>query len=313
MTQSSTGNDQSLDPEAEATLERFLRQSAFWQSGGIVTDLDGTSVHEHQGRIRITPTVEIALKRLAEQGRPLFLNTLRFPMSVIRTFGRDWCALSNAPIPAVTLNGSLLGRVVETAKGDLEFEELECRPLHQKHIEDALGPVEQLVQDGVREVLVFYYPREWRLGEVIWTPVAENVMRVKDKYKSASAVSAVEPAKLREQLLGEDICMMLVLFDVPQDKRMAYQRSQESQFFTADGVDKLTGTQLMARHLGVQLDSSLGAGDTAMDTFLNVVGCAVVVGAPQLTFRGVNQTIHVQDSLTLGRLLWRLGELRSDA
>ncbi len=299
-----------LDPDLEARLERFARERGFWDTGGIVTDLDGTSVHEHQGRIMITPSVELALKRLSEQGRTLFLNTLRFPMSVIRTFGRDWYALSNAPIPAVTLNGSLLGRVVEAPSGDLEFEEIECHPLQHAEIETALAPIEQLVKDGVRELLVFYYPRDWRIGEVIWTPVAENVLRVKEKYQSASAVSAVEPAKLHDQLLGEDVCMMLIVFDVPRDKRMAYQRSRESQFFTAQGVDKLTGTRAMAERLGVELACSLGAGDTSMDTFLSIVGCSVIVGGGHLPFRGLSETIHVADSLTLGKLLWRLSELK---
>src|SRR5687768_18583680 len=98
-----------LSQEAEAKLERFINESSFATSGVVVTDLDGTAVHEDQGKIAIPKEVELGLMRHYERGRPLILNSLRFPLSVIRTFGQDWYKLSNAPIPTVTLNGSLAG------------------------------------------------------------------------------------------------------------------------------------------------------------------------------------------------------------
>src|SRR4029453_16295701 len=97
--------------EAEMKLKDFLRQSSFKTSGGVITDLDGTAVHEFQGKIVIPKEVEFGLKRHYDLGRPLILNSLRFPLSVIRTFGADWYKISNAPIPTVTLNGSLIGFV----------------------------------------------------------------------------------------------------------------------------------------------------------------------------------------------------------
>src|SRR5690242_16139356 len=97
-----------LDQAIQDTLREFLRQSAFRDNGGVVTDLDGTAIHEDQGRIYIPKPVELGYKALHDAGRPFVLNSLRFPMSVLRTFGRDWYSVSNSPIPAVTLNGSLL-------------------------------------------------------------------------------------------------------------------------------------------------------------------------------------------------------------
>src|SRR5262249_27003417 len=110
------------DASMDEPLRAFLRESHFAAQGGIVTDLDGTAVHELQGRIRISQSVEYGLKQLQELGRPLILNSLRFPLSVLRTFGRDWFALTNAPIPTISLNGSLLGYVTSSAQDEMVWE-----------------------------------------------------------------------------------------------------------------------------------------------------------------------------------------------
>src|SRR5687768_13967486 len=102
-----------LRDEINAKLRNFVNQSAFVDSGAVITDLDGTAVHEFQGKIAIPKEVELGLMRHYERGRPLILNSLRFPLSVIRTFGQDWYRISNAPIPTVTLNGSLAGYVTK--------------------------------------------------------------------------------------------------------------------------------------------------------------------------------------------------------
>src|SRR5215203_3962717 len=188
-----------LSEKAEAKLEQFIQQSSFADAGVVVTDLDGTAVHEFQGTAVIPKEVECGLMRHYERGRPLILNSLRFPLSVIRTFGQDWYKLSNAPIPTVTLNGSLAGFVKQTDEGELAFEEAAAFPLTKDEIIDALEGVEGLLAGGIKNVLVFYYPRDWRIGEVIWTPVPENVLPVKEKYLSASAVTAVEFQKLLDQ------------------------------------------------------------------------------------------------------------------
>ena len=78
-------------------------------------------------------------------------------------------------------------------------------------------------------------------------------MHVKEKYASASSVTAVELAKLREQPQTEEICMIFLLIEIPANQLMAYQHSKPSNFFTRQGVDKLAGTRRIAAHLGIDL------------------------------------------------------------
>jgi hydroxymethylpyrimidine pyrophosphatase-like HAD family hydrolase len=299
-----------LDEGIEDKLWQFLRKSYYASQGGVVTDLDGTVVHEDQGRIYIPKPVEFALKELYELGRPLMLNTLRFPLSVIRTFGKDWYSISNAPIPTVTLNGSQLGFVSKTPQGELTFEEITAFPLLAAEIEDVLDGVKGLLDGGINDILVFYYPRDWRMGEIIWTPVPEKVQPVKEKYTSASSVTAVEFAKLHEQMLAEELCMVFLLVNVPQDKLMAYQHTRRGNFYTRKGVDKYFGAQSMAAKLGIDLSHSLGAGDTEMDNFLQGVGFAVIVGNRELKFQGSLETIRLKNSFELGDLLFRWAEIQ---
>ena len=298
-----------INADVEAKLQHFIHQSSFAASGLVITDLDGTAVHEHQGRITIPKEVELGLMRHYERGRPLVLNSLRFPLSVIRTFGQDWYKLSNAPIPTVTLNGSLIGYVKKTDEGELVFEEVAAFALTKDEILEALEGVRGLLDGAIKNVLVFYYPRDWRIGEVIWTPVPENVTAVKEKYRSASAVTAVEFPKLQEQMLNEEICMIFLLIDVPEDQLMAYQHTKRSNFITHKGVDKLFGARAMADFLKCELRDSLGAGDTELDTFLSGVGLAILVGNNELSFRGVVETVRLDSSFELGSLLFRAAEL----
>jgi hydroxymethylpyrimidine pyrophosphatase-like HAD family hydrolase len=302
---------QNLD--VDAALKQFLMQSDFTQNGGVVTDLDGTAVHEEHGRVYIPERVEVGLKQLYELGRPVVLNSLRFPLSVMRTFGKEWLAIANAPIPVVSLYGSQIGYVTRDKEGELCFEEIDAFPLAAAEIDDVLDGVQRMVDDGIRDVLMFYYPRDWRMGEIIWTPVAEKVIHVKEKYTSASAVSAVELAKLREQLHAEEICMIFLLVEVPQDQLMAYQHTKRSNFFTRKGVNKLTGSQEIARRLGFDLAHSIGAGDSEMDTFMGGVGLAVQVGNnPNFKFKGLSQTIKIDTIFELGDLLLRLAQLERE-
>ena len=298
-----------LSAELDTRLQTFIHQSKFATSGAVVTDLDGTAVHEFQGKIVIPKEVELGLMRHYESGRPLILNSLRFPLSVIRTFGQDWYKLSNAPIPTVTLNGSLMGFVKKTPEAELVFDEAAAFPLTHDEIKEALQGVQGLLNGGIRNVLVFYYPRDWRIGEVIWTPVPENIISVKEKYLSASAVTAVEFPKLQEQMLAEEVCTIFLLIDAPEDQLMAYQHTKRSNFITHKGVDKLFGARALSQALGCDLRASLGAGDTELDTFLAGVGLALIVGNNELKFRGVVDTMRLRDSNELGSLLFRAAEL----
>ena len=144
----------------------------------MITDLDGTAVHEHAGRIVIPTGVEHGLRRVRELGRPVVLNSLRFPLSILRSFGPEWYAVSDAPLPTVSLNGALLGWIVRSASGELAFEELEAAPLDAVEVDGALARVDALLHAGLEELLVFWYPRDWTLGERIWTCRPERVAAV---------------------------------------------------------------------------------------------------------------------------------------
>jgi hydroxymethylpyrimidine pyrophosphatase-like HAD family hydrolase len=301
-----------ISEEVEAKLQLFMQQSSFASAGAVITDLDGTAVHEYQGRIAIPKEVELGLMRHYERGRPLILNSLRFPLSVIRTFGQDWYKLSNTPIPTVTCNGSLIGYVKKTDEGELVFEEAAAFPLTSGEIVEALEGVQGLLDGGIKNILVFYYPRDWRIGEVIWTPLPENIIPMKEKYRSASAVTAIEFPKLQDQMLAEEICMIFLLIEAPEDQLMAYQHTKRSNFITHKGVDKLFGTRVMADFFNSDLRDSLGAGDTELDTFLAGVGLALVVGNNQLNFHGLIDTIKLNNSFELGLLLFRAAELATE-
>ena len=298
-----------LDPEVIKAVTDFYNGSDFAARGAVITDLDGTAVHEDKGRIYIPPPVEFGLRAIYERGRPVVLNSLRFPLSVMRTFGKEWLAIAQAPIPVVSMNGSQFGFVTTDEKGELCFEEIAAFPLSANEIDSVLAGVDSLLDDDIREVLLFYYPRDWRLGEIIWTPIAEKVIPIKEKYTSASSVIAVEPEKLAEMLHAEEICMIFLLIERSADDLMAYQHSKPSSFFTAKGIDKMAGVSGLSEPLGFDISSSVGAGDTLMDVFLNGVGLSVHVGPQELPFRGSHNTIKLQDSFELGDLLFHLAGL----
>lgn len=302
-----------LDEGVEEHLRQFLRQSTYSSRGAVITDLDGTIVHEDRGRVYIPEPVQLALKEFYDLGRPLILNTLRFPLSVIRTFGKEWYALANSAIPIVTLNGSQLGFIVQTTAGEIAFEEIDAYPLSAVEVDDALNRVQNLLESGINDILIFYYPRDWRMGEIIWTPIPERVTQVKEKYMSASAVTAVEFTKLRTQMQAEEICMIFLLIDAPQDKLMAYQHTKRNNFFTRLGVDKLFGAKRLADRLGIDLAHSIGAGDAETDQFLNGVGLAILVGNHKLEFRGSFQTLKLRNPFELGSLLFRLATIQREA
>ena len=301
-----------LSPEVTAAVDEFFHQTKFAHSGAVITDLDGTAVHEDKGRVYIPPPVEFGLRAIYERGTPVVLNSLRFPLSVMRTFGKEWLAISGAPIPVISMNGSQLGYVTTDKLGEVSFEEIAAFPLSANEIDPVLAGVDALLDDGIRDVLLFYYPRDWRLGEIIWTPIADKVLHVKEKYASASSVIAVEPEKLAEMLHAEELCMIFLLIERPADDLMAYQHSRPSSFFTAKGVDKSSGTAAMAAKLGFDLAASVGAGDTPMDIFLDNVGLSVHVGPHELPFRGSQQTVKLRDSFELGDLLYYFAELIGD-
>ncbi len=298
----------SLKPFDHA-LRDFVEASRFAREGAIVTDLDGTAVHEFEGRIVIPDEVTHSLKRLRDHGRPVILNSLRFPLNVIRTFGREWYAISNAPLPLVSLNGGITGHLVETREGEITFEEIQAFPLTAAEIDEVLVGVQGLVDGGIDDLVLFHYPRDWTKGELIWTPTADKVPEVQAKYLSASHVFSSPVDALRNELHAQDICMIFLLINAEEDRLMAYQHAKRSSFVTHLGIDKLSGLEALAGQLGLDLAHAVGAGDTPMDSFLKGVGLAVHVGDLELEYKGLAGTVKVRNSLELGGLLTRLGHL----
>ena len=290
-------------------LREFAASSRFRDGGAIVTDLDGTAVHEHEGRIIIPHNVSHALERLSEQGHPIIINTLRFPLNVIGTFGQEWYAITNAPLPLISMNGSLIGHLTECPSGGIAFEETDARVLSAAEIDEILTNVEWLMSCGLDKVLVFYYPRDWRLGERIWTADCDRVAHVRPKYLSASEVVCGGVDQLHGRLTERDICMVFLLIEHSQDELMAYQHVQPNSFITPAGVDKRDGLRRLSARLGADTTDWLGAGDTLMDNFLEEVGLAVHVGSADLPFLGRRQTARIENSIELGNLFNELAQL----
>ena len=282
-------------------LEHFVSHTDF-SSGAVILDLDGTALLEDKGKVVISSSVERAAHEIVDLGRPVILNTLRFPLSVIRTVGREWLDVLGERIPVVLLNGSQIGFVAR--QGDsVTFEELVSFPLLSEHIHGIIRAIQELLDNNIRDLILFYYPRNWREGEVIWTPDENRIPGLIQKFKSASHVVSSNLRELYRNMQRAEPCMALVLVDRPQDELMAYQHSQPSVFHTRPGIDKTYGTRELAKHLGFMTKDSIGAGDTMMDTFLGEVGLALIVGNDPLPFRGVRETVVVDGPGELGEFL----------
>ena len=302
-----------LHPDALDALLTFHHSSAFASRGGVVTDLDGTAVHEREGRVYVAEPVAEGLKALVERGRPVVINTLRFPLNVIRTFGREWSAITADPVPLVSLNGSVIGLLRPTDVGETTFDELVAFPLSVERVEEIAIRLETLLREGVDDIVVFHYPRDWRQGELVWTPRADRVDALRDKYRSASEVRTGSPDSFRESLVRDGACMLSVVVDFPADRLMAYQHTDPGGFLTAPGVDKLSGAREAAARLDFDLAESVGAGDTPMDAFLAGCGLAVHVGPMSLTYEGRLGTIRLRDPFELGDALFHLATLPHEA
>jgi hypothetical protein len=154
---------------------------------GLITDLDGTAIHEFEGRYSIPQSVQLGLDKIYDLGRPIVLNTLRFPLSVIRTFGQEWYKISNAPIPTVLMNGSLLGYIMQSNEGNFLYNEIDAFPLEPNEIAEVLQIITSFIKNNDLDLLVFYYPRDWQEGEIIWTPLTDKIEAVQKKFPNMPA------------------------------------------------------------------------------------------------------------------------------
>ena len=127
-------------------IDRFTTECNF-MNGGLVLDLDGTALLEQNGKVFISGAVEEGVKAVHTLGRPVVLNTLRFPLSVLGTVGEAWYQIADVPILTVLLNGSVTGYIVRS-NGKLEYEELSAVPLKPQEIEKTLEGLEELIEAG---------------------------------------------------------------------------------------------------------------------------------------------------------------------
>jgi len=299
-----------LPASQSAQLQHFFNHSKFEECGGLITDLDGTAIHEFEGRYSIPQSVQLGLDKIYDLGRPIVLNTLRFPLSVIRTFGKEWYKISNAPIPTVLMNGSQIGFIMQNNEGNFLYNEIDAFPLEPNEISAVLQIVTSFIKNNDQDLLVFYYPRDWEQGELIWTPLADKIETVQKKYLSASKVYSSSLENLRSDLHAQEICMIFLLIDVPQDRLMAYQHTKRNNFFTHKGVDKDFGAQKIAEHLQFELKHSIGAGDSEMDNFLRSVGLAIHVANPLLSYESLLPPIKVKNSSEFGEILFELAAMQ---
>src|SRR5436190_13062122 len=117
----------SSDAEWEEPLGRFAK-SIDLRRTFIALDLDGTALLEDQGKVFISSSVEKGVKAIYDLKMPVVLNTLRFPLSVMRTVGEAWYQIADLPILTVLLNGSVLG-YIKCENGELHYEEIAAYPL----------------------------------------------------------------------------------------------------------------------------------------------------------------------------------------
>ena len=289
-------------------LQRFLRDSRFFERGAVMTDLDGTAVHELEGRVTLSRSVELGLERVHATGREVLINTLRFPLSIMRAFGAEWRRASGSDMLAVSLKGSLTGRIVATHSGELAFEEIEAFTLTTEELAEVLSGVRGLCEQGADDLLVFFYPRDWRQGELTWTPDPQRIAHVQAKYRSASRVFSGSVESLATVLHAQPQCMVFLLIDAPQDRLMAYQHTQRTRFVTHCNVDKRHGALSLASALGISLADSVGAGDAETDTFLDEVGLAAIVGNQDVGFKGRYDTVRLPDAPAFGEMLLAIAD-----
>jgi hydroxymethylpyrimidine pyrophosphatase-like HAD family hydrolase len=208
------------------------------------------------------------------------------------------------------MNGSQIGFIMQNNEGNFLYNEIDAFPLEPNEISAVLQIVTSFIKNNDQDLLVFYYPRDWEQGELIWTPLADKIETVQKKYLSASKVYSSSLENLRSDLHAQEICMIFLLIDVPQDRLMAYQHTKRNNFFTHKGVDKDFGAQKIAEHLQFELKHSIGAGDSEMDNFLRSVGLAIHVANPLLSYESLLPPIKVKNSSEFGEILFELAAMQ---
>jgi hypothetical protein len=293
----------SLTKEQKRQISDFSDHPDFSRKGGLITDLDGTVIQQKDGRYFMPEPVQYGLTEIYQAGCQVIINTMRFPLSVIKTFAEDWYTISQGSVPLVSLNGSQTGYIHKDEKSGFTFEEIESFPLREKELARFIADLDGILStDG--SPLVFYYPRNWQKGEIIWTPDAGRVNEIKDRYRSASQVYGGDVRKLQDHLGAEDINMIFLLPGT--DPSNAPQFTGFKDFYSGQHVNKLTGAKKMIHHLGRKIDHFIGAGDTPMDVFLKEVGLVLKVGTLNLDFDCKSEVLQIDRLEEIGEAFTEL-------
>ncbi|KAA6436750.1 HAD hydrolase family protein [Dyadobacter flavalbus] len=294
-----------LTSQQNQIISDFTSRPEFIEKGGLITDLDGTVIQQHEGRYFMPEEVGAGLTELYLSNCTVIINSMRFPLSVINTFANDWYGMSHASIPLVSLNGSQAG-YIHKEESSFTFEEVMAFPLTADEIGHLISDVDAILNNG-RSALVFYYPRDWKKGEIIWTPVQEKVDETRDKYRSASTVYSSNLDTLKEHLLAEDICMIFLL-PVEVQSDTPFQHTDHKDFYSHEQVNKLYGAKKFLSHLGLDMQHFIGAGDTPMDVFLKEAGLVLKVGKLNLNFECASEVIELEQIIDIAEVFTTVAE-----
>ena len=292
-----------LTKQQKQQISDFSDTLDFTQRGGLMTDLDGTVIQQKDGRYFMPEPVKLGLADMYNTHCPVIINSMRFPLSVIKTFAEDWYTISKASVPLVSLNGSQTGFIHKEKKTGFTFEETAAFPLKEKDLKVFVSDLDNVLKDGGNPV-VFYYPRDWTKGEIIWTPDKGLVKEMKERYRSASHVYGGNTEKLYEDLSAEDISMIFLLPGEDQDNSARFTGFKD--FYSHTNVDKLYGAKKMIAQLGRKIDHFIGAGDTPMDVFLKEVGLVLKVGMLNLNFDCKSTVLQIDQLDEIGEVFTEL-------
>lgn len=291
--------------EAELMAEQFFPNIRFPQTGALITNLDGTVVREEKGKMLFHKSIEGPLKHIYTSSRPVVLNTLRFALSVTNNLGDEWEDITRNAMPVILLNGSQLG-FISRVNDEIAFEQLYSECLRTEEISTVIKSIERFLRAGVTDFILFYYPEDWKCGEILWTPQEENVRHLEEKYPSASSVTSSSLEDLEENLQSSPVCMIFLFIESSEDHRMAYEHTRKNNFITHSGVDKSWGAKKMADLLNFDLENSIGVGSSEMDNYLNDTGIAINIG-DDIQYKGIHHTLRIPQE-SLGPLLSKLSE-----
>ena len=296
-----------LTEEQKKIIQHFASHPDFRPQGGLMTDLDGTIVQHRDGNYLIPPEVQAGLNNLYQVNCPIILNTIRFPISIIKTFAAILYPIAGNSIPVISLNGSQWGYISRGQDGEFSFTEAGAHPLKPADIKSFIANIQLLIQNKVPNIVAFYYPRDWTKGEIIWAAEEGRVAELTQKYKSASRVYSSSLSILEMNLAAEEISMIYLMIkkDLIQGSHLQHDLKD---FYTATGVNKLMGAHAFVNQLGRNLKHFIGGGDTPMDVFLQETGAVIKVGDLPLHFSCQATIMPVKTVAEMGEVFTQVAE-----